>query len=121
LISDIDRTEIIEHDIKETGTTTTLVQLTKSKKRIRHEDERWKDDIISRAVQLQKELGGCSPGLLDLYCAGFESEEINAVWDDLMLLYPDFDTKGSVNIEALQNELALQSRCDNKKEVIEVD
>jgi hypothetical protein len=36
-------------------------------------------------------------------------------------LYPDFDTKGSVNIEALQNELALQSRCDNKKEVIEVD
>jgi len=69
-----------------------------SKSRIR-KDEKRRNDIISRVIQLEKDLGGCAPGLLDLSLR-FSREEIDAVWDDLMWLYPDFDKKGSVPYEA---------------------
>jgi hypothetical protein len=68
------------------------------------EEEKWKEDILSRIIKLEMKTG-CALGLLDLLCH-FSRAEINAVWNDLMWLYPDFDKKGPVNIQAYEEALA---------------
>jgi hypothetical protein len=84
-----------------------------SKKKTRVENEvegeRRKDDILSRIIQLERSLGGLAPGLLDMFCAGFEPEEIAAVQSELEWLYgPRWDRQGPVNLETLQTYEALQ-------------
>jgi hypothetical protein len=72
------------------------------------EGERRKDDILSRIIQLEHSLGGLAPGLLDMFCAGFEPEEIEAVQSELEWLYgPRWDRQGPVNLETLQTYEAL--------------
>jgi hypothetical protein len=58
-----------------------------------HKVTKVKEDILSRVIQLEKELG-CQPGLLDLLCR-FNREEIGLVWDDLLWIYPDLMSKGT--------------------------
>ena len=53
-----------------------------SKKRI-VKDDKWKDNILSRIIQLEKELGGGAPGLIDMQSI-CSRHEIHAVWDELM-------------------------------------
>jgi hypothetical protein len=72
------------------------VTKTKSKKRIGQSQEEFRQnetDILSRVIQLERELG-CQPGLLDLLCR-FSRAEIDAVWDSLIWLYPDLMSKGA--------------------------
>jgi len=54
---------------------------------------RWENenDVISRIIQLEKELG-YSPTLLDLYCR-FERAEIDAISDYLSWLYKQDNDK----------------------------
>jgi len=77
------------HKVTKTKVKTRVVSKSSERKES-HKDKRWKNDIISRVIQLERELGGCAPGLLDLLCC-FSREEIHAVWDQLSWLYgPDF-------------------------------
>jgi hypothetical protein len=68
------------------------------------EEEKWKEDILSRIIKLETKTG-CALGLLDLLCH-FSRAEINAVWNDLMWLYPDLNKQGPVNIQAYEEALA---------------
>ena len=57
-------------------------------------------DIISRVIELERELG-CQLGLLDLLCR-FSRAEIDAIWDSLIWLYPDLMSKGATKTQFLQ-------------------
>lgn len=57
-------------------------------------------DILSRIIQFERELG-CQPGLLDLLCH-FSREEIDAVWDSLVWIYPDLTSKGATTIPEME-------------------
>jgi hypothetical protein len=61
-----------------------------------------KENIISKMIRLEQNLGGLAPGLLDMYCAGIEPYEIEAVQEDLVSMYgEDWDTKGPVKSKEL--------------------
>ncbi len=70
------------------------------KERISSEPDKFQNEteILSRVIQYEQELG-CQPGLLDL-ALRFSHEELDAVWDSLVWLYPDFDKKGPAKIHS---------------------
>jgi hypothetical protein len=66
-------------------------------------EERWKEGILSRIIQLAQRLGGLAPGLLDMFCAGLEPAEIEAVRNELEWLYgPNWGAQGPVNVETYE-------------------
>ena len=56
------------------------------------EESHKRDETVSQIIQLEQELGGVQPTLLDLLCR-FSKSELDAVWDQIIWLYPDLCRK----------------------------